>query len=89
MQENHKWRVLKWKKTKEPCLAGGRELLEGFLVVHGRLWMVTKDGGVAGGGEKEVEREAGEGEEKKQGQKWFFANFSHWFHDTQGMESII
>jgi hypothetical protein len=50
-------------------LAGGRELLEGFPVVHGRLCMVTKDGGVAGGGEKEVEREAGEGEEKKQGQK--------------------
>jgi hypothetical protein len=31
--------------------------------------MVTKGGGVAKGGEKEVEREGGEGEEKKQGQK--------------------
>jgi len=50
-------------------LAGGRGLLEGLLVVHGRLCMVTKGGGVAEGGEKEVEREAGEGEEKKRGQK--------------------
>jgi hypothetical protein len=45
-------------------LSGDKELLEAFLVVQGRSCTVAEGGGVAGGGEKEGESEAGRGEGK-------------------------
>jgi hypothetical protein len=58
-------------------LSGDKELLEAFLVVQGRSCTVAEGGGVAGGGEKEGESEAGRGEGKHLEKNDFFAKFVH------------